>query len=90
MGTGNREQGNVSGALDCLGDFPLMLGAVAGDPSRDDLATLTDEITEGAGIFIVNAYLLVCTETTYLPPLKRSFFPGTTASLGCSFVAHIS
>jgi hypothetical protein len=91
MRAGNRQQGNVSGPLDGLGYLPLMFGAVAGDPARNNFSPFADEITEGAGIFVIYAYLFVGAEAAYLPALKRPLFPGTAAaSLRGSYVTHIS
>jgi hypothetical protein len=66
----NREQCNIPGTLDSLGDFSLMPGAVSGDTARNNLAALRDEITECAWLLIIYRKIFLCTETTYLAALK--------------------
>jgi hypothetical protein len=89
MGPGDRQQGYVPGSLYGLGYLPLMFGAVSGNPARDDLAALADEIAEGAGVLVIDGYLLIGAETAHLAALEWSLFPRTVASLGCSFFTHI-
>ena len=90
MCAGYRQQGYVSGPLDGLGYLPLMFGAIAGYPARNDFPTFTDKITESAGVLVIYGYLFIGAETANLPALERSLFPGTAASLWGSFVTHIS
>ena len=74
MGPGDRQQGDVPGALYSLGYLPLMLGAVSGNPARDNLAALADEIAEGAGILVIDVYLLIGAEAAHFPTLKGTLF----------------
>jgi hypothetical protein len=90
VGSGNGQQRYISGALDRLGDIPLMPRAVSGNSPGNNLAALTDEILKRTRVFVVYGYLLVGAETTYLPTLKGSLLPRATASLWGSLFSHLS
>ena len=44
MDGGIGQQGNVASTLDGQSQFPLMLGAVAGNASGDDFPSFSDEV----------------------------------------------
>ena len=59
---GIRQQRQDAGPLDGLGQHTLMLGAVAGDPTRQDLAAFRDILTELGSVLVVDGFSLVHTE----------------------------
>jgi hypothetical protein len=69
---GKRKQRDDPRPLDGRGDFPLMLGAIAGYPPGNDFTPFGDVIPEIFRIFIINFYLRISAELTYLPA-KSSF-----------------
>jgi hypothetical protein len=69
---GKRKQRDDPCPLDRRGDLPLMLGAVAGYPAGYDFAPLGDVIPEILRVFIVDLYLGIGAELTYLSA-KSSF-----------------
>jgi hypothetical protein len=75
MTGGYREQRNVSCSLDGLGNFPLVLCAVPGNPPGDNLSPLADEGAKRARVFVVNADLLIGTEAANFSALKCSLLP---------------
>src|SRR5262245_31352418 len=54
--TGGRvgEQGDLAGVLDRDGDVTLVLDAVAGHPTRTDLAAVGDELAKQRGVLVVD------------------------------------
>jgi len=48
------QQRHVTGAFDCDGQLPLMLGAYACLATRADLATVADKAAQEVGVFVVN------------------------------------
>src|SRR3954451_21030412 len=57
-----REQGHLAGVLDRDGDVPLVLDAVAGHPTRADLAAVGDELPEQGGVLVVGTGRLLLAE----------------------------
>ena len=53
-----RKQGDVAGPLDRFGYLALVLGAVAGNPARNDLAAFGNKVAQAPGVFIVNLGLV--------------------------------
>src|SRR2546423_10310641 len=75
-----RQQRDVSRALDRRRQLALMPRAVAGDPARNQLAALGDEAAEQPDVFVIDRNSLG-TEAAHLAPLhaaaKRHLsFPG--------------
>ena len=56
------QQGDLTGALDGLGQLTLMHGAGAGGPAGQDLGTLRNETTQLGGVLIINALALLGAE----------------------------
>src|SRR5437762_5761772 len=66
-----RQQRDVARALDRRSELPLVLGAVAGDAVRDQLAALGDEVAEQPNVLVIDRYPLG-TEAANLPPLHAA------------------
>src|SRR3954467_14286919 len=66
--TGRRvgQQGDLAGVLDGDGHVALVLDAVAGDPTRADLAAVGDELPEQRGVLVVDAGRLLLAELANL------------------------
>src|SRR3954447_7944539 len=62
--TGGRvgQQCHLAGVLDRDGDVPLVLDAVAGHPTRTDLAAVGDELPEQGGVLVVGTGRLLLAE----------------------------
>src|SRR3954469_11937197 len=62
--TGGRvgQQGHLAGVLDRDGDVTLVLDAVAGHPTRADLAAVGDELPEQGGVLVVGTGRLLLAE----------------------------
>jgi len=56
---GERQQGDVAGALDSRSHLALVSGACAGLPARTDLAIVRDIPFEKVYLFVVDAQFLV-------------------------------
>lgn len=69
---GNRQKGDISGPLDGFGDVPLMCCTVPGNSAGNNLAALRDKKAEGAGLFVIDGQVFLCTETAHLTALKRT------------------
>jgi hypothetical protein len=68
------QQCDSSGALDFPSQFPLMLGAGAGNPPRNYLSAFRDKISQRAGVFIINLKAAVRAETAHFPSVKKPSF----------------
>src|SRR3954465_14439411 len=66
--TGRRvgQQGDLTGVLDRDGHVALVLDAVAGHPTRADLAAVGDELPEQRGVLVVDAGRLLLAELANL------------------------
>src|SRR4051812_22017862 len=66
--TGGRvgQQCDLAGVLDRDGDVPLVLDAVAGHPTRADLAAVGDELAEQGGVLVVDTGRLLLAELANL------------------------
>lgn len=62
-------QGDLTGALDGLGEIALMLSAGSGSAAWKDLAALGNEAAELCGVLIVDIGGLIDTELANLPAL---------------------
>src|SRR6478672_10704285 len=60
------QQRDLAGVLDRDRDVPLVLDAVAGDPTRADLAAVGDELAEERGVLVVDAGRLLLAELANL------------------------
>jgi hypothetical protein len=67
------QEGDVTSPLDGHGDHPLMLGAVSGNPARDNLAALRGEQPQSPRVLIVNHQAAVRTVATNLSPVIGHF-----------------
>jgi hypothetical protein len=83
-----RQQCNIAGALDCFCQFALMIRTGPGDPAWGNLATLGNEITQGADIFIIDCCFLVGTETTNFTTAETPTRPARSASGAISTKCH--
>src|SRR5262245_66514562 len=61
-----RQQGHLAGVLDRDGDVTLVLDAVAGHPTRTDLAAVGDELAEQGGVLVVDTGRLLLAELANL------------------------
>ena len=75
---GNWQQRQVAGAFNGLGNFSLVLGAVAGDAPGNNLATLGDKIAKCARLFVIDSQIFLGAETANLPTLKGALFAWAT------------
>jgi hypothetical protein len=80
MVRGDRQERQVAGALDGLGDFPLVLRTITGDAAGNDLAALRYKVTEGTGFFVINSQVLFGAETANLPALERTPLAGAAGA----------
>src|ERR1700737_2667893 len=71
---GERNQGNLAGALEGDRQRPLVAGAGAGDTAGEDLAALGDEPAQARDLFVVDVLGLLNAEAAYLAvrPLRLS------------------
>jgi len=60
-----RQQGHIPCPLDSHCQLPLVLGAIARNPPRYDLATFRRKVPEGPGFFIIDRKTAVCTEPAH-------------------------
>ena len=60
----------MASPLDGQSQFPLMLGAVAGNAPGDDFAPFRDEISERSHVLVVYLQAAVGTKPAYFPPMK--------------------
>src|SRR3954467_10610889 len=65
-GRGVGQQRELAGVLDRERDVPLVLDAVAGDPTGADLAAVGDELAEQRGVLVVDAGRLLLAELANL------------------------
>jgi hypothetical protein len=73
---GERQQGNLPRSFHGKRQHPLMLGTVAGNPSRNDLAPFRNKITQSFRIFVIYLEFTVDTETADLATMEcASFIP---------------
>ena len=72
---GKRQESNISGPFNGGRYFPLMLGTVSGDPSREDFAPFRDKMTHRFNIFVIDLHAAVRAEDTDFSSLERSFLP---------------
>jgi hypothetical protein len=70
---GKWHESNISGPLNGGRYFPLMLGTVTGDPSREDLASFSDKMTQRFNVFVIDLHAAVRAEDTDFASLERSF-----------------
>lgn len=75
-----RQQCQIAGTFNCLGDLALVLGAVTGDPAWYDFAPLGDEVAQGAWVFVVNGCIFLGAETANLAALKRTLLTWTAGA----------
>src|SRR5438876_11981642 len=68
---GVRHQREVARALDRRRELALVVGARAGDPRRDDLAVLADEVLEQLDVLVVDPLDLLGGEAAELAPLEE-------------------
>src|SRR5215212_4772334 len=61
-GRGVGQQRELAGVLDRDRDVALVLHAVAGDPTRADLAAVGDELAEQGGVLVVDTGRLLLAE----------------------------
>jgi hypothetical protein len=61
-----RQERYAAGLLDGRRQPALMARAVAGDPARNDLAAVGDEVSKDARVFVVDAQPLFGAEATNL------------------------
>jgi len=71
-----RQQGHRAGALDGVGELPLVARAAAGDAPWDDLAALGDEGPQPADILVVDEVDLVRAELADLAPAEAPALDG--------------
>src|SRR5688572_31384358 len=66
--TGGRvgQEGELAGVLDSDRHVALVLDAVAGDPTRADLAAVGDELAKQAGVLVVDTGRLLLAELANL------------------------
>jgi hypothetical protein len=69
-----RQQGNMPGTLDGQRQMPLVLGAVAGNTARNDLAAFRHKKPQRPHVFIVDTQTAVSTEATDLATVKCTSF----------------
>src|SRR5262245_35708226 len=65
--------------LDGQRHLALVLGAVAADAPRDDLAAVGDEVLEGLRVLVVDLDLLVGAEAADLAPREAALAAGAAA-----------
>src|SRR5580765_7865805 len=65
-GRGVGQQSELAGVLDRDGDVALVLDAVAGHPTRADLAAVGDELAEQGGVLVVDTGRLLLAELANL------------------------
>jgi hypothetical protein len=82
-----RQKGDGSSSLDGQCQRSLMLGAIARDSSRHDLASFGDKFLEIIKILIINPYIGVSTETTEFPAMEKFFLP--SLGFGTSRILHV-
>src|SRR5882724_7780142 len=63
-----RQQRDIARALDCLGQHPLVNGAVPRNPPGQNLSTFRDKVSQKPGVFEVNNVYLFNTETADSAP----------------------
>src|SRR5262249_29250187 len=64
---GERHQGDFPGALDGVGQHPLVRGAGAGSAPGQDLAPLRDELAQPRGVLVVDVLDPLHAEVTDFP-----------------------
>src|SRR4051794_33936795 len=62
--------------LDGDGDLALVLGAIARDATRDDLAAIRDEVLEGRWILVIDGDVLVGAEAAHLAAREATLAGG--------------
>jgi hypothetical protein len=72
--SGVRQQGNLARALDCLGELPLVMGAVAVDAPRYNLAAFRHKVAESFDILVINHKALVRAKTADLATVENLLF----------------
>src|SRR5580704_7343424 len=78
--------------VDRHGDGALMLGAVAGQATRHQLAAVGDEVLEQRGVLVVDLDRLVRAELALLASADRALLvvaPASTALAALPFVTHL-
>src|SRR5256885_9798007 len=68
---GVRHQGEVARALDRRRELALVVSARSGDPRRDDLAVLADEVLQKIDVLVVDPLDLLGGEEDELTPLAK-------------------
>src|SRR5262249_37132621 len=85
---GERHEGDHARALDGERHLALVLGAVAADPPRDDLAAVGDEVLQRLRVLVVDHHLLVGAEAADLAARESALAAGAaTATTALSVVA---
>src|SRR2546430_1834357 len=68
---GVRHQGEVARALDRRRELALVVSARSGDPRRDDLAVLADEVLQKIDVLVVDPLDLLGGEAAELAALEK-------------------
>src|SRR5512147_1299407 len=77
---GERQESHAAGLFDGGGQAALMARAVAGDPARDDLAAIRDEVSEDTRILVVDAQSLLGAEAADLSSTRSASPPSPVVS----------
>ena len=77
----------MAGSLDRDGQSSLVLGAIAGDTSGQDLAALGDVLSQLAGILIVDTIVDVAAEhADFLSSAESAFLSEAALTSGSAFI----
>ncbi|OHB32223.1 MAG: hypothetical protein A2X79_08440 [Desulfuromonadaceae bacterium GWB2_53_15] len=75
---GNGQQRQIAGALNGLGNLSLVLGAVTGDATGNNLAALGNEVAKCARLFVIDSQIFLGAEAANLPALEGTFLAWAT------------
>ena len=82
------QQRDISGFLDCLTDFALMLRAVSGESPGEHLASFRDKLPEAIGIFVIDKGHLPLTEFAILFDIDLASFGSLVFFEAISHACH--